>query len=174
MVSSTKVLQLQLNALMFSYQFTSTRVFYCYWSPADATDTNIKYLAGSDSQDKGMLKKGKYDFEDLSPGDYAQIVLPHRKLRVKRKDLVIDLPPKTDSLTVNTAVLIPVQRNEDSSKDECGSRQGELEQKNINGALMMVQDSGVVTIKALYTSKQIIASSLLVADADDEIKNFVL
>ncbi|XP_022802530.1 uncharacterized protein LOC111340027 [Stylophora pistillata] len=119
---------------------------------ADATDTNIKYLAGTDSQDKGMLKKGKYDFEDLSPGDYAQIVLPHRKLRVKRKDLVIDLPPKTDSLTVNTAVLIPVQRNEDSSKDKCGSRQGELEQKYVNGAVMMVQDSGVVTIKALYTT----------------------
>ena len=35
---------------------------------------------------------------------------------------------------------------------------------------MMVQDSGVVTIKALYTSKQIIASSLLAADPDDEIK----
>ncbi|PFX15510.1 ATP-dependent DNA helicase PIF1 [Stylophora pistillata] len=49
-------------------------------------------------------------------------------------------------------VLIPVQRNEDRSKDECGSRQGELEQKYINGALMMVQDSGVVTIKALYTT----------------------
>ena len=103
-----------------------------------------------------MLEKGKYRFKDYSPDKVsAEIDLtnPRRTVRVARKDLVIDLPPKAESLTFNTAVLIPVKRSTDSSNDKCESKGDKSEQKYINGAVSKDQENEVVTIKARYTSK---------------------
>ena len=61
---------------------TSILVMYWYSSPADATDTNIKYLFGIYHSDKGLLKKGKYDLKHPWPGDYVKIVLLNHTMKI--------------------------------------------------------------------------------------------
>ena len=61
---------------------TSILVMYWYSSPADATDTNIKYLFGIYHSDKGLLKKGKYDLKHPWPGDYVKIVLLNHTIKI--------------------------------------------------------------------------------------------
>ncbi|RMX59069.1 hypothetical protein pdam_00009977, partial [Pocillopora damicornis] len=122
---------------------------------ADAMDKNIKYLVNNNGNDKEMLEQGRYKFRDHSPHEVsAEISLsnPRRNVRVDRKDLVIDLPPRTGSLTFNAAVLIPVKRSRDSRRDKCESNGGKSEQKYISGAVDRAQDSEVVTVKTHYKS----------------------
>ena len=126
-------------------------------------DKNIKYLVNNNGNDKEMLEQGQYKFRDHSPHEVsAEISLsnPRRNVRVDRKDLVIDLPPRTGSLTFNAAVLIPVKRSRDSRTDKCESNGGKSEQKYISGAVDRAQGSEVVTVKTHYKSKRTIAFPL--------------
>ena len=119
-------------------------------------DKNIKYLVNNNRNDKEMLEKGQYNFRDHSPDEVSaaiDLVNPPRKVRVDRKDLVIDLPPRTESLTFNAAVLIPMKQRKNSRKDKCTSNGGKSKQKYIKGAVGKAQDTGVVAIKTRYTSK---------------------
>ena len=130
-------------------------------------DKNIKYLVNNNGEDKEMLEQGQYKFRDHSPHEIsAEISLsnPPRNVRVNRKDLVIDLPPRTESLTFNAAVLIPVKRSRDSRKDKCESNGGKSEQKYVSGAVDKAQDSEVVTVKTHYKSKRTIAFPLFPRD----------
>ncbi|RMX59064.1 hypothetical protein pdam_00009978, partial [Pocillopora damicornis] len=132
------------------FQLCDVKVFL----NADAMDKNITYLVNNNRNDKEMLEKGQYNFRDHSPDEVSaaiDLVNPPRKVRVDRKDLVIDLPPRTESLTFNAAVLIPMKQRKNSRGDKCTSNGGKSKQKYIKGAVGKAHDTGEVTIKTRYT-----------------------
>lgn len=117
----------------------------------------VKYLI-SNRPEKRILEKGTYLKSDLVQDHFEfQLLSPKRIANESRKDIVIDLPPRKEKLKSNAAVLIPVEFSRDRYKeDKCGSNRDNM---YLDGTLLGSKDSGMVTIKSVYTRKHTSSAS---------------